>query len=72
MQKFFKKKTLASLIAITLMLTIAFSMEFTSPVNAAYARFYKDMVYVSVAPVTVGTGQNVIIAFWCDKLPPTA
>ncbi len=72
MQKFFKKKTLASLIAITLMLTIVFSMAFTSSVNAAYARFYKDMVYVSVAPVTIGTGQNVIIAFWCDKLPPTA
>ena len=34
--------------------------------------FYKDMVYVSVAPPTVGDGQNVIIAFWCDKLPPTA
>jgi outer membrane protein assembly factor BamB len=72
MQKFFKKKNIASLIAITLMLTIAFSMAFTTPVNAAYARFYKDMVYVSVAPVTIGTGQNVIIAFWCDKLPPTA
>ncbi len=34
--------------------------------------FYKNMVYVSVAPSTVGAGQNVIIAFWCDKLPPTA
>ena len=30
------------------------------------------MVYISVAPPTVGTGQNVIITFWCDKLPPTA
>ena len=30
------------------------------------------MVYLSVAPNTVGVGQNILICFWCDKLPPTA
>ena len=59
MKKFFKKKTLASLIAIALMLIMVFSTAFTSPVNAAYARFYKDLVYVSVAPVTIGTGRTL-------------
>ncbi len=53
-------------------LTIAVSMAYSSPVQAAYQNVYKDMAYVSVAPPTVGSGQNVIIAFWCDKLPPTA
>jgi len=36
MQKFFKKKTLASLIAIALMLTIVISMAYTPQANAAY------------------------------------
>ncbi len=71
MQKFFKKKTLASLIAIALMLTIVFSVAFTSSVNAAQ-RFYKNMVYLSLAPNSIGLGQVSLIAFWCDKLPPTA
>ena len=70
--KIIRNKTIASLIAIILVLTMAISMTFTQPASAAYQRYYKDMVYVSVAPITVGNGQNVIISFWCDKLPPTA
>jgi outer membrane protein assembly factor BamB len=69
--KIFKTKTLFSLIAITLMLTIAFSIAF-SPTADAALRDYKDMAYVALAPNTIGAGQDVIITFWCDKLPPTA
>jgi hypothetical protein len=67
-----KKKTLASLIAMLLMLTIVLSMACTQPANAAYARFYKDMVYLSIAPNTIGLGQTSLFCFFCDKLPPTA
>lgn len=69
--KILKNKQIASLIAIILMITIAVSMAFSQPASAAL-RYYKDLAFVSVAPNTVGNGQNVIIAFWCDKLPPTA
>jgi hypothetical protein len=70
--KIFKTKTMISLIAITLMLTIAFSVMFSSGVNAQRMPFYKDTAYLSLAPNNVGAGQNVIITFWGDKLPPTA
>ncbi|MCW4030086.1 MAG: hypothetical protein NWE92_10635 [Candidatus Bathyarchaeota archaeon] len=54
------------------MASIAASVVFMPSASAAYQNRYADMVYVSVAPNTIGVGQNVIIAFWCDKLPPTA
>jgi hypothetical protein len=66
------RKTMASLIAIILMVSIAASLTFAPSASGAAMNFYKNLVYVSVAPSTVGEGQNVIIAFWCDKLPPTA
>ena len=71
MKIFSNRKTMASLIAIILMVSIVASLAFAPSASAAM-NFYKDLVYVSVAPATVGDGQNVIIAFWCDKLPPTA
>ncbi len=61
-----------TLIAVSLVLTIGLSMAFSPTAQAAYMTYYLDKAYVSVAPNTVGNGQNVIIAFWCDKLPPTA
>jgi hypothetical protein len=65
-------KTKASLIAVILLTSVAASIALLPSVDAAYQTYYLDMAYVSVAPNTVGVGQNVIIAFWCDKLPPTA
>ncbi|MCW3996829.1 MAG: PQQ-binding-like beta-propeller repeat protein [Candidatus Bathyarchaeota archaeon] len=70
--KISKNKSIASLIAATLTITIIVSIAISPAASAAYMRRYADMAYVSVAPNTVGTGQNVLIAFWCDKLPPTA
>ncbi len=71
--KIFKTKTMISLIVITLILTIAFSIAFLPEVNAQRsARYYKNTAYISVSPPTVGSGQNVIITFFSDKLPPTA
>ncbi len=69
--KIANKKTMAITIATILLLSIASSL-FAIPTANAAVRFYKDLAFVSVAPPTVGSGQNVIIAFWCDKLPPTA
>jgi outer membrane protein assembly factor BamB len=63
-------KTLSSFIAITLLLSIAISI--TLPSASAARTEYDDMCYLALAPNTVGTGQSVIITFWCDKLPPTA
>ena len=71
--KIFKTKTMISLIVITLILTIAFSIAFLPEANAQRsARYYKNTAYISVSPPTVGSGQNVIITFFSDKLPPTA
>ncbi|MCW3996828.1 MAG: PQQ-like beta-propeller repeat protein [Candidatus Bathyarchaeota archaeon] len=69
-----KSKKFGSLIAISLVLIIAFSIALSPSVSAQTSRmrYYLSTVYVSVAPPTVGVGQNVIIAFWADKLPPTA
>ena len=72
MKIFSNRKTMASLIAIILMVSIVASLAFAPSASGAAMNFYKNLVYVSVAPSTVGDGQNVIIAFWCDKLPPTA
>ena len=30
------------------------------------------MVYLSIAPNTIGLGQTSLFCFFCDKLPPTA
>jgi hypothetical protein len=69
--KISKNKTAISLIATTLVLTIALSVAF-APTTEASLRSYKNMVYLSLAPNTLGVGQTCIIAFWSDKLPPTA
>jgi hypothetical protein len=66
-----KNKKMAYLIATILVATIAISIAAT-PTTSARLREYDDMVYAAVAPTTVGTGQTVLINFWCDKLPPTA
>jgi outer membrane protein assembly factor BamB len=70
--KILQKKKIASIFAIILMLTIAFSFAFSLPTTSAARSSYDDIAYLSLAPNTLGLGQNCIITFWCDKLPPTA
>ncbi len=70
--KILQKKKIASIIAIVLMLAIVCSIAQTTQATTAYMNFYKDMVYLSVSPNTIGVGQSSIFTFWCDKLPPTA
>ena len=71
--KILQKKKLASIFAIVLMLAIVCAIAFQpTQATTSYMNNYKDMVYVSLSPNTLGVGQATIIAFWCDKLPPTA
>ena len=71
--KFAKKKIMTSLIALFLVSTIALT-QVSSPVAKAHLPSWKipTWTYVAVAPETVGAGQEVLIAFWLNSIPPTA
>jgi outer membrane protein assembly factor BamB len=70
-----KNKTKATLISVFLILTIAISSAFIAfPSANAHAQPWKipTYSYITAAPANVGVGQTVTLAFWLDKLPPTA
>ena len=72
--KIAKNKTKAILIALFLVLTLAFSTFVAlPPVNAhSPKREIPTWTYVSITPEIVGVGQNSIIVFWQNLCPPTA
>ena len=70
-----KNKNMASLIAIFLMLTItATSILVTLPTASAhYPPYnYTTYTYVAPSPPTVGVGQQMLIVWWLNAIPPTA
>jgi hypothetical protein len=64
----------ATIFAMFLMLTIAVPIFALLPnANAHYPAWNVPAYpYISVSPNPVGVGQTVTLAFWLDKLPPTA
>jgi hypothetical protein len=71
--KFTKKKTMATLIALFLMLTIAVPL-FNFPKANAHTPpwIIPSWTFVVAAPNPVGVGQKTILAFWLNDVPPTA
>src|SRR3972149_3877401 len=67
-----KNKTMASLSALFLTLTIAVSLVAgLAIVKAQTLQSYPSFVYAGVAPNPVGVGQPVIIVVWPAEIPPT-
>jgi hypothetical protein len=68
-----KNKTAATMIALFLMLTIAFSLAALPAANAHTPSWtIPTYAYLSVQPNPVGVGQQAFVNFWLDKVPPTA
>ena len=66
--KILKNKSVASLIALLLMLSIAASFNVILP--QVSAQTIRSFIYVGVSPNIVGVGQEVIIVTWTSDLPP--
>ena len=67
--KFMNKKTLASLIALLLTLTIAASSMSLPTVNAAVT-YYNSLVYVATSRDVIGVGQELLLVMWTADMPP--
>ncbi len=68
-----KNKTMATLIALFLVLTIAFTLVALPAVNAHTPPWtLQTWAYIGVAPNPVGVGQNVYVNMWVDKPMPGA
>jgi len=67
--KFINEKTLASLIALLLMLTIAASSMPLPTVNAAVT-YYHSLVYVASSRDVIGVGQELLLVMWTADMPP--
>ena len=71
--KYSRNKIKATSIAILLMLTMTTSLVLLSPANAhnpAWA--LNTYCYVAPTPPIVGVGQQMLIQWWLNALPPTA
>ena len=68
-----KNKTITTLLALILMLTLTVPMFASSPVNAhSPAWSLITWAYLSVNPNPVGVGQTVAASMWVDKPMPEA
>src|SRR5665647_885098 len=71
--KFTKKKTMATLNALFLMLIIAIPLLNFPAANAHTPPWIiPSWTFVIAAPNPVGVGQKTILAFWLNDVPPTA
>ena len=71
--KFLKKKTMAILISMLLVLSIAIPVLVFPAANAHTPPWtVPSWTFVIAAPNPVGLGQKTIIAFWQNDVPPTA
>ena len=72
--KFAKNKTIASLTALILMLTMTASLVVLPNVNAHTPPWNVTTVYcyTIVSPTIIGVGQTDSVCFWSNELPPTA
>jgi hypothetical protein len=66
--KILKKRTLASLIASLLMLTIAISIAIPT-INAQTVRTTPTKIYVTAQPIG-GVGQSMFLIYWTEAIPP--
>ena len=71
--KFAKNKTIATMIALFLVSTIA-AMLFTLPAAIAHVPPYTvpTTAFCSAAPNVIGLGQSTTIVVWVDRFSPTA
>ena len=68
-----KNKTMATLIALFLMLTITATLVALPIANAHDPPWtYPTTAYVSCTPGIVGVGQYTTIVCWTDRYSPTA
>ena len=66
--KFAKNKTMATMIAIFLMLTITATLIALPTVNAA-VNYYHTLVFAGVSPAVVGVGQQALFIWWTAEIP---
>ena len=66
--KFANKKTMTTLIALLLMLSIADSLVSLPTVNAAVNN-YTTFIYVSTSADVVGVGQQILLVMWTADIP---
>jgi hypothetical protein len=67
--KISKNKTMASLIALSLTLTIALTFVTLPTVNAAVT-FYHSLVYVATSRDVIGVNQPLLLVMWTADIPP--
>ena len=69
--KNFNKKTIASLIAILLTISIAIPLVDVAPANAAVSSYY-SYIYVgtSAGDRGIGVGQQILLVAWTADMPP--
>jgi outer membrane protein assembly factor BamB len=66
-------KTMATAIALFLVLTMAVTLAALPAANAHTPPWtITTYAFISVEPNPVGVGQTAYISFWIDKVPPTA
>ena len=67
------KNRIATAIALFLMLTLTLTVS-VFPIAKAHTppRTLPTYSYVSASPNPIGVGQQAVIVFWLDKVPPTA
>ncbi len=72
--KFANRKTITTLITLLLVIAIAFPFINLSVVNAHYPPWtdIPTYCYVAAIPETIGVGQETLIVFWIDWIPPTS
>ena len=71
---FKNRKTNVTLITLLLVIAIAFPFINLSVVNAHYPPWtdIPTYCYVAAIPETIGVGQETLIVFWIDWIPPTS
>ena len=68
-----KNKTIATLIALILTLTITIPLTALPTVNAHTPPWkIPTYAYIAITPDPIGVGQQALIVYWMSQLPPTA
>jgi outer membrane protein assembly factor BamB len=70
--QFSRSKTIATAIALFLMLTIAITLVALPIANALTGRAYNTYCYIAPTPPVIGVNQEMYIVWWLNALPSTA
>jgi hypothetical protein len=68
--QFARNRTIATITALFLVLTAAFSLVALPRANAQVQRTYISHCYVAASPLEVGVGQRMLVFAWMWTLPP--